>query len=224
MKTVKKVLITESLKPAVKVSCDVMSGENTSVFCATSGEEIVKIHRTENVDLIMSDLDLPGMDGDEACSVIRSDDALKKVSIIMLCEKDNSSIMRCHESRANAFLTKPVKAEELSRNVRRLLHVDRRRNIRIILHSFVMGRSGDNTFFANSMNISRSGILLETDEALPKGEKIKCSFYIKNNLINIDGEIVRVVKEAPDQYYYGVRFTELDSLTKTRIEQFVKKI
>jgi len=78
-------------------------------------------------------------------------------------------------------------------------------------------------FFSLSQNISSSGLLIETDSHLAKGDEISCSFFIKSHQITAQGEIVRVFKKGPTRYQYGIRFQDLDPVSKLKIEEFVKK-
>jgi CheY-like chemotaxis protein len=219
----KKLLLTDSLKTIMETGSNALSWANIKISYASSAEEMLKIHRAENVDLIMTELDMPGLNGDEACSIIRKDDALKKVSFTIICDDSRSAIERCLECRANAYLTKPVDLYDIFRNVRKLMYVAERRDLRVLLHALVKGESAGNFFFANSHNISNSGILFDTNKVLKEGEKIKCSFYIDNNLISVEGVIVRLVREPSNLYYCGMQFTKLSPLAQTKIERFIQK-
>jgi CheY-like chemotaxis protein len=219
----KKVLITEGLKQTLEVNGSILSGKNIKVFFAASGDEAVSIHRVENVDLIITGLDLPGLDGDEISAVIRDDDALKKVSIIIICDNNDSAILRGEASRANAFLKKPVSPEELNHSISKLLYIAERKDVRITLQVVVKGEASDNIFYATSRNLSGTGILFETDGVLVQGEIIKCSFSVGKSPISTGGEVIRVEKKAPDRYFYGVQFSGINSLSRRRIEKFLEE-
>ncbi len=135
----KKILITERLKQMVEKGEGIPAGRNFRIFSAASGEEIIDIHRKENLDLIMTDLDLPGINGDEASSIIRNDNSLKEVSIFIVCDDNKSSVSRCHTCSANAYTTRPINYEEVKRNIRKLLYIAKRKAFRVILHALIKG-------------------------------------------------------------------------------------
>ena len=216
-----KLLIFETLKPFIEEG-SLLARKNIKVLTASSGEEILKIHRAEHVNLIITELKIPDMDGDNLCSIIRNDEALQKVSLIIICENDKSDIERCEACGVNAFLTKPVNTEELFSNIRKFLYVLDRKDMRAFYHEDVKCKSGDNIFFAKADNISSSGILIRTDQVLEKGDEISCSFYIEGHPVTVNGKIVRVQKRPPATYFYGMQFVKVSILTQVRIDKFIE--
>lgn len=219
----KKILIVDDLRPVVEKEKNILSRSGFLIFVATSGEEALKIHRAEKVDLIIADLNMPGMGGDELCSIIRSDDSLKNVSVIIVCFNKKSEIEKSEACGANSFITKPIKPEELFQKVSGFLDVPERKGLRVLVKVTVKGEFKSDFFFSTSQDISTSGILLETDKVLAKGDTITCSFFLDSNQITTDGEVMRVVKKASDSYNYGVKFIDIAHHSKTNIEEFIRK-
>jgi CheY-like chemotaxis protein len=218
----KKILLSRSLKAAIEQEKGFLSREYIKIFLASSGEELFNLHKKEHVDLIVSDLDMPKVYGDKVCSLIRKDDSLKKVSIIIVCNNKKADIARCQACGANAFMTKPVNPVELVRKIIKLLHVAERISLRIILNVGMKVKSRYRFFYANSENISSKGILFETYEVLTEGENITCSFFIGNNHVTTNGKVVRAIEGAQGNHY-GAQFVNLSPLTKARIEEFVER-
>ncbi len=217
-----KLLILETLKPFIEEEGSLLSRKNIKIFTASSGEEILKIHRSEYVNLIITELKMPDMDGDKLCSIIRNDEALQKVSFIIICDNNKSDIERCEACSVNAFITKPVNTEELFSNIRKFLYVLDRKDLRAFYHEDVKCRSGDNIFFAKADNISSSGILIRTDQVLEKGDEISCSFYIEGHPVTVNGQIIRKQKKPPGTYFYGVQFVKVSILTQVRIDKLIE--
>ena len=219
----KKLLVTNDIKPVLEKEKNILSRQKIEVLTTSSGEDIPRIHGDEKVDLIIMNLKMSGMDGDEVCKNIRNNDSLKKVSIIIICDNDKSDISRCQACGANAFITNPVDYEEVFRNIKKFLYVADRKDLRIIFQVFIKGEQNDRFFFANTQNISKSGILLETDEVIEKGERTTCSFFLDKDLTTLDGKIMRVIEKENKLFNYGMQFININLKTQKMLEEFINK-
>ncbi len=71
-------------------------------------------HITDHVDLLISDIEMPAMDGLALCRSIKSDPSLKALPVIMFSSLINEQIARkCDDVQADAYITKPQFAELL---------------------------------------------------------------------------------------------------------------
>jgi chemotaxis family two-component system response regulator Rcp1 len=60
-------------------------------------------------DLLLLDLNMPRMDGREMLGVIKSDDDLRRIPVVVLTTSDAElDIMRAYDAHANAYMTKPA--------------------------------------------------------------------------------------------------------------------
>ena len=200
---------------------DILSRKGVSVFSAASAGEILQLHREKRGDLIIADLDMEGMSGDELCTAIREDDHLKTVAIIMVCAGDRATVERCQACGANSVIAKPVNPDELFSRIMDLLNVSGRKNLRGLVKVSVKGTHRGGFSFAISENASASGILLETDRVFAKGDRITCSFVLKRK-ITVEGEVVRAVRKSAELYHYGIRFLDLDPRSREELEEFVR--
>jgi two-component system, chemotaxis family, response regulator Rcp1 len=70
-------------------------------------------------DLILLDLNLPGMDGRDVLSEIKKDDKLKCIPVIILTtSKDEQDIMKTYKLHANCYITKPVLLDDSMKMVK----------------------------------------------------------------------------------------------------------
>jgi c-di-GMP-binding flagellar brake protein YcgR len=107
-----------------------------------------------------------------------------------------------------------------------LLHISLRESYRVLLSVKIDGSSKDRSFFCKSENISASGLLLETDKPLAKGDRLVCSFFLpESHRITVTGEVVRVIPPDGDAKTnrYGVKFFQVPFKDKEAIESFVDK-
>jgi two-component system, chemotaxis family, response regulator Rcp1 len=64
-------------------------------------------------DLILLDLNLPGMDGREVLAAVKSDPSLKHLPVIILTTSAaQEDIRRSYELSANCYITKPIDVQE----------------------------------------------------------------------------------------------------------------
>lgn len=64
-------------------------------------------------DLILLDLNLPGMDGREVLSVIKNDDDLKRIPVVvMTTSRSEEDILKSYNLHANCYIQKPLDFEQ----------------------------------------------------------------------------------------------------------------
>ena len=72
-------------------------------------------------DLILLDLNLPGLDGWEVLRAIKSDDRFRSIPVVVLTTtKLESDIRRAYDLGANCFITKPLGLNEYESAIQRL--------------------------------------------------------------------------------------------------------
>ena len=85
---------------------------------ARDGAEGLAQARALRPDVVISDANMPVMDGFELCAAIRSDPALARTPVVLLTIRgDEDSKARGRLVGASAFLTKPVSPAELKEAV-----------------------------------------------------------------------------------------------------------
>jgi two-component system KDP operon response regulator KdpE len=87
---------------------------------ARSGEEAVAILARSTFDLVLLDVNMPGIGGVEACREIRAH--LPKIGIVMVTVQDGESeIVKALEAGADDYITKPIRFRELVARLRAVL-------------------------------------------------------------------------------------------------------
>lgn len=93
-----------------------------AVSCATSGEEGLELARTEQPDLLLLDLMLPGIDGMEVCRTLRSEPATADLPIIMVTAKgEEADVVTGLELGADDYVTKPFSPRVLLARIQAVL-------------------------------------------------------------------------------------------------------
>ncbi len=83
-----------------------------NVYAAGCGMEAYKIYLNKKVDIILSDINMPNLDGLSMISKIRKND-LKTQIIIMSAHSDTEKLLRAIELHLVTYLVKPIKIEKL---------------------------------------------------------------------------------------------------------------
>ncbi|MCC6364118.1 MAG: response regulator transcription factor [Bryobacterales bacterium] len=88
---------------------------------ATSGEEALLAMREHRADVVLLDLNMPGMGGIQTCKAMRRDFEAVAIIVVSLrgLEQDNSAAL---QSGADLCLTKPFSMEVLLANIETVLH------------------------------------------------------------------------------------------------------
>ena len=85
---------------------------------AADGEEAVQVARREGPRLVFLDIDMPRMDGIEACRQMRDEPTMAGAKIVMLtASADEKARERAAAAGADRFLTKPFSPLDLLRLV-----------------------------------------------------------------------------------------------------------
>lgn len=70
-------------------------------------------------DLVLLDLNLPGMDGREILAQLKGDAELRRIPVIVLTTSDNpQDIQSSYDRLANCYVTKPVQIDEFFESIR----------------------------------------------------------------------------------------------------------
>jgi CheY-like chemotaxis protein len=216
----KKIIMADTLKPLVGGSDGMLSRGDFAVRWAGKSEEMVDLHEQEKADLIIADLEMPGMPVDNLCRIIRSDENLRAVSIIIICPDSYPSAEKAGSCGPNAVFVKPVSPVSLFHRMSDLLNIFARADMREIVRVDVTLDQGSDHYFGVSLNISASGMLIETGRILAIGDTVTCSFIL-NYPASIGAEVVRVEEKSAGLHLYGVRFIDADARSRALIEEFV---
>ncbi len=117
-----RILVVEDNPTNLKLVRDVLQFSGYVVIEATSGEDGVRLAHQEHPDLILMDLQLPGIDGTEALRQIRAADEGGVVPVIAVTAfAMNEDRDRAYAAGFNGYLRKPISVRGLQQKVRDLL-------------------------------------------------------------------------------------------------------
>ncbi len=113
------VLLVEDNEKNLKLAKDVLEFAGFIVHVATTGEDALSQARTSPPDLILMDLQLPGIDGHEALSQLRGDPGTSTIPVVAL----TAFAMRQDREKAlsagfDGYLEKPISVRSFPDQVR----------------------------------------------------------------------------------------------------------
>ncbi len=93
------------------------SGKVKELIEAKNGSDAIgKLKSRDDIDLILLDIIMPIMGGIDMLKVVRADDNLRQLPIIVLTT-DETKKVEALECGANGFLMKPIRNEELLKKI-----------------------------------------------------------------------------------------------------------
>lgn len=116
------VLIVEDNEKNMKLARDVLQAKGYATLEAATGEEGVRLAKERVPDLVLMDIQLPGINGIEAFKQIRADARTARIPVVALTASvtptDRSQITAAG---FDAFVGKPINLKEFVDTVKRLV-------------------------------------------------------------------------------------------------------
>jgi two-component system cell cycle response regulator DivK len=121
-----RILVVEDNEKNMKLFRDVLQAKGYETLEATSGELAVQLATEHIPDLILMDVQLPGIDGIEALGRIQADERTKAIPVVALTAQAMSGDReRFLESGFDGYISKPVDVLEFIQTVAGYFEEDR---------------------------------------------------------------------------------------------------
>ncbi|MDZ7952347.1 response regulator [Nostoc sp. DedQUE09] len=116
------ILLAEDNQPNIDTMSAYLESRGYHIILANNGQQAIDLVRVQCPDLIVMDIQMPGMDGLEAIRRIRNDRQFAHIPIIALTALAMPSDREtCLAAGANEYLTKPIKLKQLVTTIQQLL-------------------------------------------------------------------------------------------------------
>ena len=126
----KRILVVEDHEENRRIIRDLLTSAGYEMIEAVTGEEGVTLAERERPDLILMDIQLPGLDGYEATRQIKANPALRSIPIIAVTSYALSGDdVKAREAGCDAYVTKPFSPRALLATVRE--HLPDRKSTRL---------------------------------------------------------------------------------------------
>ena len=126
MQRERKILIVDDQANIREMTALVLSGAGYAADTAGSGEAALDALGRQLYDLVLLDINMPGMDGWETLRLIRADQALEAMPVVMFSIKgEMRDKIEGMQEGATDYITKPFEVDHLIERVGRVLEVPR---------------------------------------------------------------------------------------------------
>lgn len=119
------VLVVDDQPANIRLLDAILVPRGYEVRTASSGEEALKILAEQDLDLVLLDIVMPGMDGYEVCRRIRERPETAFLPVVMVTASGDEQKVKALESGADDFVTKPINQSELLARVASLARIKR---------------------------------------------------------------------------------------------------
>ena len=120
-----KILIVEDNPVNMELAKDLLEMSGHNVVEATNGQEAIDIAGSAKPDLILMDIQLPGIDGLAATRVIKNNPETKDIPVIALTAfAMKTDENKARESGCDGFITKPINTRIFPKQVGHFLGIE----------------------------------------------------------------------------------------------------
>ncbi len=116
-----QILLVEDTPENRMVVTGLLKNSKVKIIEAENGRVALEKLKTNPIDLIFMDIQMPEMNGVEAAEIIRADEAMKKIPLIFLTADAMPEDIQKYSHLSDGYLTKPITKEILLSTMRRFL-------------------------------------------------------------------------------------------------------
>lgn len=117
--TASKILIVDDVPKNIQVLGSILMKEKYNISFASNGNDAIRLASENEVDLILLDVMMPGIDGFETCNRLKANESTADIPVIfMTALSETSDKIKGFESGAVDYITKPYEAGEVLARVK----------------------------------------------------------------------------------------------------------
>lgn len=207
------ILLVDDNPQNLQVLANLLQEEKYEIEFAVNGEAALDWLTNRQFDLVLLDINMPGMNGFEVCKRIRSDKEIRDIPIIFLsAESERDSILKGFEVGAQDFVIKPFDSRELLARVK--THLD------LKLKTEKLGKINEwlekkiDTWLKLSMNRPNNSLSGDLNAKLLEFDKNQ-SYVLKDIYLELNTAVKEIEKLIGKS---------LDLKTKNKFKEIAKRI
>jgi len=220
-----KILVVDDA-PMFREIETIFLGRTGRILTASDGPEALEIAQRERPDLLLTDLSMREMDGDELCRRIRHDPDLRRLPVIVVTSGGSpDEHERAVRAGADGVISKPLCRVSLLQVVQRFLRMTARSFERVALETEVRLSANGADIWGWSRNVSRGGMFVEADSLLEPDSEFEVEFTVPNTSIVVQPTARVVWRQLPGDPQrpagMGLQFLKLDREAEQWLEQYI---
>ena len=225
----RKILLADDVDFFLTLEKSFLQQENVEVLVANDGQEAYDLTCAHRPDLVLLDLYMPVMNGDDCCRKIKHDETLRDIPVVMVTTAGKEQeIAQCRAAGCDEIILKPIQRGMFLETIRRVLQLPLTQEKRSPVKMQVrFGR--DKLFTGYSVNLSSGGLFLETATPLPPEAALSLTFCLpgQRQPITCSGSVAWVnSSDTPCNTSLppgmGIKFTNLTLERLQEIRTFLK--
>ena len=119
-----RILVVDDDATVLKEVSEILEDEGFEIIQGTDGKQALALVRDETPDLVVMDVEMPGMGGHEACRIIKANEKFGFIPIILVTARDDiHTKVEGLELGADDYLIKPLNRPELVARVKSMLRL-----------------------------------------------------------------------------------------------------
>lgn len=218
------ILLVDDTKTFLDLETTYLSRAECRLLTAGTGLECVRLAKIERPDLVVLDIEMPEMNGIQACRILKADPATRGIPIIIL----TSMKMEDEARRAGAehYLRKPIDEPRFLAEIKKFLPIKERNETRVPLEVPITFWRDEEPFHGRLVNLSKTGLFVSIDSAPPVGARIELSFSLLHDFSGrlITAEALVVWNADTPVKGFGARFFQIGTNTRQLVEEFVDRL
>jgi len=221
-----RILLVDHSRGALLFQETILRRRDMVIMTALAGSDGLEKARIEKPLLIIFGYDLFDRTAPEVCREIRSDEATRPISLLLVCDRTNNEHGDlCLSAGCNDVIFRPLHKPELDEKVERLTRIPVRRQLRTITKIEISLEKNGQFLLGRSINISATGMLIEVDRLLPQDGPVRLHFYLPGDPrpLQIMAHVLRA-EFSGALSKYGLRFVDPSDADRERISRFVHRI
>lgn len=182
---IKKILLVDDVNLFLEQEKGFLIRGKFKILQARNGQEALETVKKEQPDIVFMDLYMPIMDGDKCCYLIKSDEKLRHIPVIMITQGENDDdFERCWHAKCDDIIPKPINQFLFQSMVRRYLDIPFRKYPRAEVRLRIQCKTctDPEKFLSNyTVNLSAGGFFIVSTEIFPTDTPLIVEFILPDN-------------------------------------------
>lgn len=197
-----------------------------SVVVVPSGSAAIALFPSGSPRLVILQQHIGDMDVPHFCRIVRDGEATRSISLLLIADEGDEQVAALSlAAGCNDVIHRPFDEEDLDGRVAKLAAVPIRKELRTLVKlELSMERAGQ-FFLGHSMNVSSSGILVQTNQILAPEARVNIQFYLQNDPVpmRVEAHVVRA-EFLGGAARYGMKFVGVGDDDAQRLGAFITRM